>query len=99
MIRNIVVFSFVTAILLLPLISFADPSVGGINTAAMHSGSIAVTNKWETGVPGYLHQKYTFVHPDCSGPQIVDYYGPAVDPNDPNLFWTEHQMCLRHDGG
>jgi hypothetical protein len=96
MIRKIGAFSVVTAMLFLAVTSFAESP----STMGTANGSILVLSTEETGVPGYVHEKYVFIHPDCFGGQIVDRTGPPIDPNDANLLWSEYQTCLRNsDGG
>jgi len=78
------------ALTCLSSVSYAE-SVG--NSSA---GTIVVISKEETGVPGYFHQKYVFSHPDCEGSVPVDFYGPEVNPNDPQIIASEQKMCAEN---
>ncbi len=96
MIRKIAVFGILTAILHMPARSDAQP----IDPRTLPNGTIVVLRTEETGVPGYVHQQYMFVDDACPGSKIVDYYGPPIDPNDPDLRNRELRLCLdSRDGG
>jgi hypothetical protein len=56
------------------------------------NGSIVIISKEETDAPDYFHTRYAFVDQAC-GPQLVDHYGPPVDPNNSDLKQTEQRMC------
>ncbi len=98
MVRKIGIVGVFMAILYLPVASYADSLTGSVNSieaissSNVPNGSIVVLSKEETSIPGYFHEKYAFVGQDCLGWE-VDYYGPAIDPNDANLLRTEYSMC------
>jgi hypothetical protein len=100
MIRKMSVLSVVMAILFLPVVAFSQ-NVGGrvntiedLNTGDIPNDSIVVLSEENTDIPGFVHEKYAFVDQDCPGGfQIVDHYGPPVDPRDPNLHQSEHAEC------
>jgi len=52
-------------------------------------GVIEMVSQEESSVPGYFHQKYVYWHESCPEGKPVDYYGPAIDPNDMNLLKSE----------
>jgi hypothetical protein len=98
MIRKTVAF-IVLAFLALPFASLAqspsspEKSIENLNIADVADDSIVVVSKEETGVPGYVHQKYAF---NCLGElRLVDYYGAAFEPNDQNVLQFERMMCSR----
>jgi len=89
----------VLAFLLVPFVSMAqspvssEKSVANLNVADIPDDSIVVLSQEETGVPGYVHQKYAF---NCLGElKLVDYYGSALDPNDKDVLRFERTMCIR----
>ena len=69
-----------------------DPSAEHAR-AMSDEGVIEVVGKYESDVPGYFHQKYVYWHESCPGGKPVDYYGPAIDPNDANLLKNELRLC------
>ena len=84
--------------LLLPTVSQAQSardmsSQASIDTANVPNGSIIVLSNEETSIPGYFHTRYAFVDENCGGPEIVDRYGPPLDPKDRILIQTEHRVC------
>ncbi len=99
MVRKIGIVGVFMAILYLPVASYADSLTGSVNSieaissSNVPNGSIVVISKEETSTPRYFHEKYAFVDQDCLGWGFVDYYGPAIDPNDANLLRTEYSMC------
>jgi len=100
MTKKIAAFAVVTALLFLPIAAFAQnvrepvKSIEDINTADMPNDSIVVISKDNTDLPGYVHERFVFVHEDCpGGARIVDRYGPPVDPKDPNLQQFERTQC------
>ncbi len=99
MIIRIGVFGVLLAILYLPVAAYGQDfgrpmtSVADINTENTPNDSIVVISKEETGLPGYVHEKYALVDQNCGGTQIVDYYGPAINPNDQDLHKLEQSMC------
>ncbi|SRR5712692_9066114 len=100
MIGKIAVFGVATAIWFLPVASHADSrssfvnSIQAINTREIPNGSIVIISREESGVPGYVHERYAFVDQACpGGAQIVDHSGPPIDPSDANLHWLERTMC------
>lgn len=100
MIRKLVLFAFVMAVFSLPGVTFAQTrggSVEDINIADIPADSIVVISRDnDTDVPGYVHEKYVFVSPDCiGGAQIVDHSGTPIDPKDPNLLRSEAISCAR----
>ncbi len=42
---------------------------------------------------GYVHTQYAFIDQLC-GAQLVDHYGPPVDPNDKELKLVEQRACM-----
>jgi hypothetical protein len=101
MIRKIGFVGVLMAILYLPLAAYGQDdsrnakSVEDINTADIADNSIVVLSQEETVIPGYVHEKYAFVSAACfpTGLQLIDYYGPPIDRNDPNLLVREAAMC------
>jgi len=101
------IFGIAMVIFLLPARSHAQSRTSpnpleDFNPSAFPNGSIVVISEEETGVPGYVHTKYAFVDQAC-GAQIVDHYGPPVDPNDKDLLQSEKRKCTEramdtHDG-
>jgi hypothetical protein len=88
-------FVIATVIFLLPAASYGQRNP---TTSDVANGSIVIISQQETGTPGYVHTKYAFVDLGC-GAQIVDHYGPSVNPNDKELLLSEQRMCteLSHD--
>jgi hypothetical protein len=89
----------VLAPLIMPLASLAqspanpENSIENLNVADIADDSIVVLSSEETGVPGYVHQKYAFL---CLGElSLVDHYGAPINPEDQNLLQFERQMCSR----
>ena len=77
-------------------------SVADIDTSTHPNRSIVILNKEQTDVPGYVHTQYAFIDQLC-GAQLVDHYGPPVDPNDKELRLVEQRACMEiamntHDG-
>ena len=69
-------------------------SIEDINTADLPNNSVMIISKDETDLPGYVHERFVFVHQDCpGGAQIVDRYGPPINPTDPNLRQFERAQC------
>jgi hypothetical protein len=97
MIRKTGVIGVLMAILFLPLAAHGQDvgRSGDINIADVADNSIVVISQEETDIPGYVHEKYAFVSVACfpSGLQLVDYYGPPINPNDPSLLIREGAMC------
>jgi hypothetical protein len=98
MVKKIAAF-IVLAFLAVPFASLAqsptspEKSIENLNIADVADGSIVVVSKEETGVPGYVHQKYAF---NCLGElRLVDYYGAAFEPNDQNVLQFESMLCSR----
>ena len=98
MIRKIAPF-LVLALLAVPFASLAqspsspEKSIGSMNAIDIPEDSIVVLSKEETGVLGYVHEKYAY---NCGGEfKLVDYYGSAFDPKDQNVLRFERQMCSR----
>jgi hypothetical protein len=81
--------------ILLPITSFAQTftatSIEEIKNS-VPNGSIVIISKEESVDPEYLHTRYVFMDQAC-GPQLVDRYGPPVDPNNRELKQTEQRMC------
>ena len=94
-------FGALMAMLYLPVPAYAQDLGRPVKSVEdLPDDTIVVISKEETGMPGYVHEKYVFVDSNCPGKvDIVDYYGPAIDPNDPNLRLLERRMCtnLRFD--
>ena len=85
----------VLAFLAVPFASFAQSPWGSIENlgAYVPEDWIVVLSREETGVPGYVHEKYVF---NCLGElKLVDYYGSAFDPRDKNVIQFERAMCAR----
>jgi len=89
----------VLAFLAVPFASFAqspsspEKSIENLNVADIPEDSIVVLSKEETGLPGYVHEKYAF---NCLGElKLVDYYGSPFDVNDKNVILFERAMCSR----
>jgi hypothetical protein len=98
MIRKTAAF-IVLAFLVLPFGALAQSpsgsanSIENLNVADIGDDSIVVLSKEETGVPGYVHQKYAYA---CFGElNLVDYYGAAFESNDRNILEIERSMCSR----
>jgi hypothetical protein len=89
-------FAFIVlAFLAVPLVALAQSSISleTLNAVDVPQGSIVVLSQEETGIPGYIRQKYAF---SCLGElRLVDYYGSAFDPNDKNILQFERTMCSR----
>ena len=88
-------------LLLVPFASLAQnpagtgKSIQDLNVADVAEDSIVVLSQEETGVPGYVHQKYAFL---CYGQlRLIDYYGAPLDPKDPNAVRFERQMCSQQE--
>ena len=65
-----------------------------INTANVANNTFVLISEDDTGVPGYVHQRYAFVSHACpAGFQIIDYYGAPIDRNDASLQIRERSMC------
>jgi len=65
-----------------------------INTANVANNTFVLIGEEDTGVPGYVHQRYAFVSHACpAGFQIIDYYGAPIDRNDASLQIRERNMC------
>jgi hypothetical protein len=103
MIAKIAVFIVFTAIFYLSGVAYAQDfgrpmtSADALNTADTSNDTIVVISKEETGIPGYVHEKYAFVDQHCGGAQIVDYYGAPIDPNDPSMHALENRVCTDLD--
>ncbi len=89
----------VLAFLVLPFGALAQSpsssakSIENLNVADIGDDSIVVLSKEETGVTGYVHQKYAYA---CFGEwRLVDYYGAAFEPTDQNVLQLERSMCSR----
>jgi hypothetical protein len=96
MIRKLAAFIVLT-FLAVPFASLAqspagtEKSIQSLSAADIADDSIVVLSKEETGVPGYVNQKYAF---NCLGElTIVDYYGAPLDPKDPSTLRFERQLC------
>ena len=82
----------VLAFLAVPVASFAQ-SPGSLNVTDIADNSIVVLSQEDTGVPGYLHTKYSY---NCFGElKLVDYYGSAFDPKNKDVLQFESVMCSR----
>jgi hypothetical protein len=80
------------AFLAVPFASFAQ-SPSSLTVTDIADNSIVVLSQEDTGVPGYVHQKYAF---NCFGQlKLVDYYGSAFDPKDQDVLQFERVMCSR----
>jgi hypothetical protein len=89
-------FAIVMIISLLSSSSYgqtAPRSFEDINPAAVANGTIVIISEEKTDVPGYVHTKYAFVDQLC-GAQLVDHYGPPIDPNDKQLKQVEKRGCM-----
>ena len=93
-------FAFIVlAFLAVPFVAFAQSpsspqkSIENLNVVDIPEDSIVVLSTEETGIPGYVHEKYAF---HCLGElRLVDYYGSAFDPKDPDVLQFERVMCTR----
>jgi len=97
MTKKIVTF-LVIAVLALPFVSLAQTgasrSIESLSAADIADDSIVVLSKTETGVPGYVNQKYAY---SCLGElNVVDYYGPAFETNDRKILDFERSLCARN---
>src|SRR5262249_22538390 len=82
----------VLAFLAVPFVALAQSSISleTLNAVDIPQDSIVVLSQEETGVPGYIHEKYAF---SCLGElRLVDYYGSAFDPKDPDVLPVERGM-------
>jgi hypothetical protein len=89
-------FAIVMIISLLSSSSYgqtAPRSFEDINPSAVANGTIVIISEEKTDVPGYVHTKYAFVDQLC-GAQLVDHYGPPIDPNDKQLKQVEKRGCM-----
>jgi hypothetical protein len=96
MFRKIGVIGVLTATMSLPLAVYGQDLSRSVdvNIPNAAQNSFVILSEEETGVPGYVHQKYAFVSQACpAGFQIVDYYGAPIDRNDPSLLIRERTMC------
>jgi hypothetical protein len=96
MMRKIGLIGVIMAILSLPLAVYGQDLSRSedINTENVPNNSFMVISEEETGVAGYVHQKYAFVSAACpAGFQIIDYYGAPIDRNDASLQIRERSMC------
>jgi hypothetical protein len=89
------VFGFVMLLSFLPVVSNAQSwtdtnSLANLDTSAAGNGSAVVISKEESNIPGYVHMKYAFLDQNC-GPQIVDYYGPRINPSEQQQ--VDQRMC------
>src|SRR5262249_6915087 len=85
----------VLAFLAVPFVALAQSTISleTLNAVDIPPDSIVVLNQEETGLPGYIHQKYAF---SCLGElRLVDYYGSAFDPKDQDVLEFERTMCSR----
>jgi hypothetical protein len=71
----------------------ATRSFEEINPSTIPNGSIVIISEQKTDVPGYVHTKYAFVDQLC-GAQLVDHYGPPINPNDQQLKQVEKRGCM-----
>ena len=89
-------FAFlVLAFLAVPFVALAQSSISleTLNAVDIPNDSISVFSEEETGIPGYIHQKYAV---SCLGElRLVDYYGSAFDPKDQDVLQFERMMCTR----
>jgi hypothetical protein len=89
----------VLGFLVAPFASLAqspEKSIETLSVTDMADDSIVMLSQEETGLQGYVNQKYAFL---CLGElQLVDYYGAPLDPKDENVIRFERQMCsnLQH---
>ncbi len=94
------VFAFIVlAFLAVPFASLAQSpsgsvkSIENLSVTDIPDDSIVVLSKEDTGVPGYVHEKYAFY---CLGElRLVDYYGSPFDPKDQDILQFERMMCAR----
>jgi hypothetical protein len=95
---KIVVVGALLAILCLPVGAYSQKE---INTAGVPDGTILLVAREDTGIPGYVHEKYALVDQYCSTVEYVDYYGPSINPNDAKLITREQKICvdLMYDKG
>ena len=100
MTKKLVTFIILT-FLLVPFASLAQSPAGtrksiqDLSVADVADDSIVVLSQEETGVPGYVYQKYAFL---CFGQfRLVDHYGAPIDPKDPNTLRFERQMCSKQE--
>jgi len=98
MMKKMFAFS-VLAFLAVPFVSFAqspcspEKCIENLHVADIPEDSIVVLSIEETGIPGYVHEKYAF---HCLGElRLVDYYGSAFDPKDQDVLRFERMMCAR----
>ena len=70
--------------------------IEALNLADIADDSIVVLSKDESGVPGVVRMRYAYVNSLCpDGLQLIDYYGPEFDPNNPALRRYEFQLCAQ----
>jgi hypothetical protein len=96
MIGKIGLIGVFMAILFLPLAAYGQDLSRSeeINTANVANNTFVLIGEEDTGVPGYVHQRYAFVSHACpAGFQIIDYYGAPIDRNDASLQIRERNMC------
>jgi hypothetical protein len=100
MIKKFAAFIVLT-FLVVPFASFAQSPAGAgksiedLNVADIADDSIIMLSSEETGVPGYVYQKYAFL---CFGQfRLVDHYGAPIDPKDPSVIQFERQMCSKQE--
>ena len=94
MMKNIFAF-IVLAFLAVPFVALGQSSISleTLSVADIPNDSISVFSEEETGIPGYIHQKYAF---RCLGElRLVDYYGAAFEPNNQDVLQFERVMCAR----
>ncbi len=98
MTKKMFIFIVVT-FLAVPFASFAqspstpEKSIENLSVTDIADDSIVVLSQEQTGVPGYVHEKYAF---NCLGElKLVDYYGSAFDPKDNDVIQFERAMCAR----
>ena len=71
----------------------AGKSIENLSAADVADDSIVVLSSEETGVAGYVHQKYAFL---CLGEvAFVDHYGAPIDSNDQSILLREQQICAK----
>ena len=97
MMKKIVGF-IVVAFLAVPFASLAqspstpEKSFENLSVTDIPDDSIVLSQE-ETGVPGYVHEKYAF---NCFGElKLVDHYGSPIDPKDKDVLQFERMMCSR----
>jgi hypothetical protein len=96
MIRKIGLIGVLMAILSAPLAAYGQDLSRSedINTTNVANNTFVLISEEDTGVPGYVHQRYAFVSAACPGGfQIIDYYGAPIDRNDASLQIRERSMC------